>query len=333
MEEALITVIIPAYNSEKFIRRAIDSVLNQLYKNIEIIVIDDGSTDNTAKIIKSYADKVKYIYQENKGVASARNKGIINSNGTYIAFLDADDYVLPNMYKQLIENAHKSNADIVCCNFYQENDLGLRKIAFKKINQNLDLSKSNDLVFAAKHIGNSCWNKLFKRSLIQNLKFPKIKRGEDSLFVLESLLNAKRVVFISNALYVYYQNSLSVTRSNIDISVIENHIYTLNEKKRLVKEYHFQTLLNKGLEKYFYKYFLIFSKAIIRVKDNELREEFWNVWLKENRNNFLKESSLKYISLISTNIKWVYFAGMIFSGRFYFVVKDRINNLKYYFNK
>jgi len=329
----LITVIIPAYNAEKYISKTIESVLNQTYNNIEIIIIDDGSTDKTASIVKSYENKVKYIYQENSGVSSARNNGIALAKGNYIAFLDSDDYVLPKMYEKLLESATSNDADIVICNVLLENSFGVKKIAFKKLNFIADLSKASNLKKAFKSIGNSSWNKLFKRELISNIKFPNIKRGEDALFVLEAMLNSSKIVFIPDALYVYFQNNQSVTNSVINEKVIDNFIFTNIEKRKLIKKYDKEKELDQPLIDHDYFYFNMYTNKIRKIKDAKQKAILWDKWLKKNKEEFLKKTSLKYILFFSSNINWVYYSGMIITGNFFNPVLDRIKNKKFYTNK
>ena len=115
MDEKLVSVIIPAYNIEDYIGRCLDSVISQTYKNLEIIVVDDGSRDHTGEILDNYAKKdrrIKVIHKENGGVSSARNKGIEAAEGDYIGFIDGDDLIEPEMYKTLVDLLEEENADI-----------------------------------------------------------------------------------------------------------------------------------------------------------------------------------------------------------------------------
>ena len=118
METYKVSVIVAAYNIEKYIARCLDSILNQTYKNLEIIVVNDGSSDNTGEIIDKYSEKdirIKVIHKENSGVSSARNKGLDMSTGDYIGFVDGDDTLETDMYELLVSNAIKNNADISHC--------------------------------------------------------------------------------------------------------------------------------------------------------------------------------------------------------------------------
>ena len=120
MDEKLVSVIIPAYNIEDYIGRCLDSIISQTYKNLEIIVVDDGSRDYTGEILDNYAKKdrrIKVIHKENGGVSSARNKGIEAAEGDYIGFIDGDDLIEPGMYKTLVDLLEEENADIAHCGY------------------------------------------------------------------------------------------------------------------------------------------------------------------------------------------------------------------------
>lgn len=328
----LITVIIPAYNAEKYISRAIDSVLKQTHEAIELIVVDDGSIDRTARIVKSYGDKVNYVHQENKGVAAARNRGIENSKGDYIGFLDSDDYILPNMYKKLLYAIDYNNLDMAMCDFLLENENGERVKALDLKKCILDLAEPRDMERGFKYLGNSSCNKLYRRLLIEKIRFPNYKRGEDALFALECLLNSKRIGFLSEALYVYFQNSNSVTKSNIDLNVIDNYKKVHAEKRNLIKEYNKMDILNIVLKDFYVKRFLMYTNAIRMLKDNVNKEIFWKEWLSINKNDFLIDTSLAYTIMVSKNINWVYYCGMLSTGKFLKPMLKRTKNLKFYFN-
>ncbi|MDF4756482.1 glycosyltransferase family A protein, partial [Vibrio parahaemolyticus] len=123
----LVSVIVPLYNAEKYIEETMESILNQTYKNIEIVIVDDGSKDQSSSIVKNlkkkYPEQIKYILQENQGVSVARNTGIENASGEYISFLDSDDLWHPTKIEKQIESMHKNNMNACYCgymNFYEE---------------------------------------------------------------------------------------------------------------------------------------------------------------------------------------------------------------------
>ena len=173
MDEKLVSVIIPAYNIEDYIGRCLDSVLSQTYKNLEIIVIDDGSSDRTGEILDDYEKKnhrMKVIHKENGGVSSARNIGIDRANGDYIGFVDGDDRVNPKLFETLVKLINGENADIAHCGYqmvfpdrvdYYYNT-GKRVIQTKE--QGL-----KDLL-AGEMIEPALYNKLYKRELFENVR-------------------------------------------------------------------------------------------------------------------------------------------------------------------
>lgn len=331
MKNAKLSVIIPAFNADKYISRAIDSVLHQTLKDIEFVIVDDGSIDNTANIVKSFGERVKYYYQENKGVAEARNLGKANSNGEYIAFLDADDYVLPETYEKLLKIAQQTNADIVTCNFVLENENGLRRNAFHYLKNEYYLNKRNDIAKAFRILGNSCCNKIYRGSLIQNIRFPNLKIGEDAIFVLESFLRAKKMVYTNEPLYVYFQNSLSVTKDIVNLIRIENYKQIQSKKRELICKYNFNELLESSLQDYYIKTFLMYANRIRRIQSINERHSCWRVWLTSNKQDYLKNTSLRYVISLSENIHWVYYVGMIITGKFIEPVVARLLNIKFYF--
>ena len=247
----MISIIIPAYNAEKYIERSINSVLNQSYPDIELIVVNDGSTDRTSKILESYGDKIRYFYQENRGVASARNLGIEIANGNYIAFLDSDDYLDQFFCERMITNAISSNSDIVVCNLALENVNGNRRKGFNFFRtEKIILRDKRSYQKAFKIFGNSSCNKIFRKSIIYSVRFPNFKIGEDALFVLETLLNSKELFCLNEELYIYFDNKFSVTNAEIDKQAINNYVRVHNLKRELIIKYSKFSELNFSLKDY-----------------------------------------------------------------------------------
>ena len=158
-EEKLISVIIPVYNVEKYLRRCIDSVINQTYKNLEIIIVDDGSTDNSSNICDEYTNKdsrVKVVHKENGGLSSARNVGIELAKGDLIAFVDSDDYIELEMYEKLKENMDKYDSDIAICQYYNSFKYSIKRqigVEEEKIYE------GKDMFFHMDEIKAIAWNK------------------------------------------------------------------------------------------------------------------------------------------------------------------------------
>jgi len=201
----MISIIIPIYNSGKELERLLKSVQNQSFTDYEVIMIDDGSCDNSAEICKKFSqndERFKYFYQENKGVSIARNNGLKNAKGDYITFLDADDVIDSDYLKVLTSE----DADIVVCDVVVEVD-GKEKRHF--VDDELDLNKDEamNLLLKREIINSGPCAKLFKREIIGEINFPVMKTYEDILFCLEVFLKAATVKVTPKTRYHYIENS------------------------------------------------------------------------------------------------------------------------------
>lgn len=209
-----ISVIIPVYNVEKYLDKCILSVLKQTLKNIEIILVNDGSTDSSAEIIKKYSNKydnIKVVTKENGGLSSARNAGLAIAEGKYITFLDSDDYITKNYLKNLYDAAERNNSDMAVCGQYKVDGKGniLSKITYPVKNEgNCVLRKMNIA------------GKLYRRSYIEkhNICFGIGKTYEDNPFNFVALFLAKNIVFLNYAGYCQVVREGSITAKKIDDS-------------------------------------------------------------------------------------------------------------------
>ena len=200
----LVSVIIPVYNVEKYLEKCLDSIINQTYKNLEIICINDGSTDSSLEILQKYAEKdnrIKVVNQENKGSGATRNVGLEIAQGEFISFIDSDDFVDKNLYKNCIE---KITPDIDVIVF------GAKTVNLKnnKIYSGQYSSKSFHKDFNLNDLFNICtvaWNKLYRHSLLNehSIIFDTPKTGEDQTFFIKVVLNAKNICVVKKDLYYY----------------------------------------------------------------------------------------------------------------------------------
>lgn len=242
--EIKVSVIVPAYNVEKYIGKCLESLINQTLKDIEIIVINDGSTDSTGDIIENYAKKdsrIKYINQKNTGLAGARNRGLLEAKGSYINHLDGDDFVEKDYYKNVIEYAEENGYDIVVSDFYK--DFG-SKIQYK---EDLNLSE-NKAILGKNYVeeilqGNgypNVWDKVVKRELyIKNkIKFIEgIFLGEDILTTLRIAYFAKKVGKLNKA-YVHYvqHESQGTSKGKLGNKINDLYLVCKNLKEFFEKE-------------------------------------------------------------------------------------------------
>ena len=244
----LLSVIIPVYNTEQYLDRCISSIVNQTYQNIEIIVVNDGSTDNSLNICKSWEQKDKRIVfinkENNSGSSDSRNMALSLSKGKYVAFVDSDDFIEPNMFKEMVDDIEQNGSDISMCeiNFFD----GLNK----RISSRNYPSSMDKCTFLRKIIeGNKCnmlWDKLFVRDIIGTNRFDvNTCIGEDEAFLCEYVDKISKASYINKPLYNYnVANPNSVTRgdSRKFITGIKSH-YNINkilEKNSIEERYNLQ---------------------------------------------------------------------------------------------
>lgn len=207
MAEELISIIIPVYNVEEYLSVCLDSVLSQTYKHIEIIVINDGSTDNSGNICDEYAKKdirIKVFHQSNKGLAAARNIGLSHAQGKYIGFVDPDDLIAPDMYHSLYNEITNNQADIAICDMYIMIDNNV--YSTKKRTGTIELLTNKeallDLLIENK-IQTSACDKLYKKDILQTDPFLKGSVYEDLRFMPDIFIKCKKIVYINSPYYYY----------------------------------------------------------------------------------------------------------------------------------
>lgn len=218
--QELVSVILPVYNVEKYIYKCINSVINQTYKNLEIILVDDGSPDNCSKICDDYAkidNRIKVIHKENGGLSDARNFGIKSATGKYIAFIDPDDYVSDYYIEVLYQNIIKNNADISICSFVEVTENESNDLNLNNSDENVVYTFSRMEVFENLYVSEwalrtvVAWNKLYKRELWNNLLYPKGKIHEDEFVICELIEKSSKIVYTDKVLYYYVQHKGSIT--------------------------------------------------------------------------------------------------------------------------
>ena len=294
---AKVSVIIPVYNVEKYISRCLESLANQTLKDLEIIIVNDGSTDNSRSIIEKYLKKhslrIKYFEKQNGGLSSARNYGLKYATGEYIAFLDSDDYVEKDMYEDMYKIAKKDDADMVECDFLWEwentelqwekykdkkcmNEIKKNKIEYKKVKKDTRRNYKNKRQMMKKPRV-VAWNKLIKKKIIEkaNIRFPEGLIYEDLDFFYKIIPYINKISYV-NKYFVHYiqrENSISNSQSEktADIFKIIDNIYKFYIEKGIYQEY-------KQELSYMRKRILFGSslKRILKIQDKQLRSKlFW----------------------------------------------------------
>ncbi len=289
---AKVSIIVPIYNSEKYIKKCIESLLNQTYEDYELLLINDGSTDITESIIDKYDDdRIKYYKTDNQGIGKARNYGLEKSKGKYIVFVDSDDYVEKNMIESLVNKIESDDLDIAICDYYKKTKNRIKKeklISFS----NTSISNNEEILL---NINLSVWNKIFKKSLItkNKLKFKEDIRYEDIPFVLDALMLSNKVGKVDKFLYYFVIHEGSET-SRMDEKVFDIlYIYKdiLNKYKDQYKD-----TINKLAIKELTNYSMEQRKQMDKEQREKFVNEVFDYFEKEipdyKKNKYSKKSSL-----------------------------------------
>ena len=219
-----LSIIIPIYNSEKYLKKTLESIQKQDFTDYECLLINDGSTDSSEKICNSFIlkdSRFRIINTANKGVSSARNTGIINATGDYLTFVDSDDFIENNTYSEIFSYIDNEKLDICCFNFFYIDNNG------NKTSGKFSIEKIDTCFIKYRVYMNSVWNKVFKRELFtnNNLLFDsEISNSEDLLLVFKLIHKAKKIKYITEPFYNYSYNSLSLTNTNLTQKKIDDRL-------------------------------------------------------------------------------------------------------------
>ena len=244
-----ISVIVPIYNVEKYLKQCLDSIINQTYKNLEIILVNDGSTDKSGSICEQYKcmdNRIKLINKNNGGLSDARNIGLLNATGEYISFIDSDDFISLNMYEVLYNNIIKSKSDIVWCdyNIYITNQMIQKHNLFPEQKEYVINHLFAKDLFNLYHLEAFVWNRLYKREIFKNVRFPVGRRCEDGYIVIAILSKARKITVIPEALYFYRkrEDSLSSKRQK-NIQFKRDFV-----ESRVIRAIQYECLLPNSIE-------------------------------------------------------------------------------------
>lgn len=237
-EKALISIIIPVYKVEKYLEKCIQSVINQTYENLQIILVDDGSPDNCGKICDEYAKKdhrIEVIHKSNGGLSDARNKGLEIAKGEYIGFIDSDDYIESDMYEVLYNLLKQYNADVSICNFYT---VSQGKIAIKNAENGIKEYNRIEIlkeVLLDNNIQSYAWNKLYKKELFDEIKYPVGKKYEDIGTTFYLLEKCNKVVVTGKPEYYYINRQDSIV-NNVTETTITDYIELIMQRYDYIEE-------------------------------------------------------------------------------------------------
>lgn len=317
-----ISIIIPIYNMEQFLGRCLDSVVNQTYDSLEIILVNDGSTDSSGDICHTYAlndNRIKVIHQVNSGVSSARNTGLDAATGNYISFVDPDDYIELNTYETLIPYLG-NDIDILRFNAKRKGEI-LNWLPFKgeysgdRFEQEVVLPMIGSEKFGGMFILGVLWVHLFKRDLIEknHIRFNKeLRRCEDRLFTITTMLHANKMFFVDDILYHYQVNDESLSNRYDPIRWKQELIFLddLKEEYTRTKSESFITEADKRIKN---DYVLRAVTSINNEYFTNNNNSFWQRYknIKKIINNPNTRLSIKYIQREKSGLKGDLIIGMI----------------------
>lgn len=248
MTSPLISIIVPVYNVEKYLDRCVESIVSQTYKNLEIILVDDGSPDNCPALCEEWAEKdrrIKVIHKKNGGVSSARNAGVEGAKGDYIAFVDSDDYIEQGAYEFMINSAVKDDSDILVCSYFADNtDDENTDNALWDVPQSDALSK----IACGDYKYGVLWNKLYKKSVAENIMMPDLVCCEDLVYNYFAFKNAKKIKESNAKYYHYMSNDESTVHVSFGIGAFDavksKEIILKNEQGTSLEKYAVKGLIN-----------------------------------------------------------------------------------------
>ncbi len=313
----MISVIVPIYNVEKFLPKCIESILGSTYRNLEIILVDDGSTDNCPKICDDYAKKdsrIQVVHKENGGLSDARNKGIELAKGDYISFIDSDDYIDSDLYYNVI-NEFNDCVDVVVFGRYIEYE---NKTIISVPQKNCLMTGKEALIDLASFKGfdMAAWDKVYRRKVIGDLRFPFGKKNEDYYLTYKLLDNAATVKFIQKPFYHYVQRENSISRGkSICFDAVDGSIEEVEYVKRKYPD-----LIDVAITNQFFAYVCIYNVAIRQ-----------KIKLSLEQKNTIKMNSKKLLkSVINNNyLSWskkvqaVLFSMSLRAYKILFIIKNR----------
>lgn len=267
----LISVIVPVYNVESYISICLESLINQTYQNLEIILIDDGSTDHSGIICDNYAandSRIKVIHQKNGGAANAKNNGLKIATGRYLAFADSDDYVEKDAYEYMLNVLKREQADIIQCGY---RDIYIDREVNHVINE---IEKFTAEEYLRRYtIDWTCgllWDKLYKRNLFKDIYFEEGHIIDDEYFTYQGVMNAKLIVHDSKIVYNYRKRKSSVTgmAKNRNRTILDKLDYLVKRRENIIKRF-------PELKKTFDNHF--FSMLIWLTEDGYVSKETMNI--------------------------------------------------------
>lgn len=312
MMEEKISVIVPIYNVESYLERCVESILKQTYSNLEILLVNDGSTDKSGELCDQLAlrdQRIRVIHKENGGLSDARNRGIDEASSDLIGFIDSDDYIDEDMYETLYRHLRKSNADLSMCGHYDV----FHQIPEKQVSEiktwELSSEEAIKMVMEAKILSVTAVNKLYKKELFNHLKFEVGKIAEDAFIMIRLLDQCQKVVATNEKKYYYVHRENSITTQKFSLKFL-NVIEAYEQNANIIRE-HYPAIADVATMRLNWAYFYVLDRLLVDsdFKDKLLEDKLIH-YLKQNRVNILRDARF-------TNARKISFLALLFSRKLY----------------
>ena len=326
MKNEKVSVIVPVYNVEKYLEKCLNSIVNQTYKNIEIILVNDGSTDNSLEIMKKFKqkdDRIILLEKENGGLSDARNYGLKKASGSYISFVDSDDFINEKMLEILVNNLIQYKADISMCQFkmffYDTN-----KISYTTENNIICYNKKEalkKLLNSDETIGNHAWNKLYKKELFDGVEYPKGKNFEDIGTTYKLFDKSKVIVYTDFMGYYYYQRENSIT-GNLNLKSLKDGLDLEKERySYLIKKY---PELKRELLRNRADYSLMYIVGLAKINEKNVFKEKETYEEYKILKSYIKQNGMKDIFEDNSNTYKIFAILLMFNKKIFFYITSNL---------
>ena len=305
----LVSVLIPVYNSDKYLERCLNSISNQTYRHLEIIIVDDGSTDKSSSICDEFCKKdsrARVYHNENHGISYTRNFALDHTKGEYVFWIDSDDYVAHNAVELLLDYSQEYDSDYVICQYKKGDEDDYKFIRDKSQILSLSSSEALNLIYEDDYrsfLLVTCWGKLIKKDVYNGVRFPDGYIFEDVATSHYVLNNCKRIIMINDCFYYYYQIKDSILGKKVTLAKLD-YLYFFEDRIAFFKKINNSVLMNKARLQYLHSLIWEFS----RVKDI-LRDDYKLQYVIKQYRNYYKlgdfNSKFKYESKVYMYIFYV----------------------------
>lgn len=300
--DALVSIIVPVYKVEKYLDRCVQSLINQTYKNLEIILVDDGSPDTCGKMCDGYAQKdkrIKVIHKQNGGMSSARNAGLDIAKGEYLAFVDSDDWVHENFIQTLFDKLKEHKADVVCCSVIDMIENTGEEIPNIPVQSDTAIKGTEILKKYYENytkILTVVWNKIYKREMFEKLRYPVGRIYEDASIILNILSSCEKIVIIPDPLYFYRKREDSIMRSKVNALRVDSIACNLEEHVNFLIDIGREELLNTEITNRFCDFGWLYRTA----DDREMKKYIKQVFapLHKKYKKYTKLKNMKSVKML-----------------------------------